>query len=56
MGRPLKADEPKSISLHLRITQSEAERIQKCSEKLGIPRTDTIMRGVELLEKEVETE
>lgn len=53
MGRPLKTNEPKSVSLHLRITQTEAERIQKCSEKLGIPRTDTIMRGVELLEKEV---
>lgn len=53
MGRPLKTDEPKSVSLHLRITQSESDRIQKCSEKLGIPRTDTIMRGIELLEKEV---
>ena len=56
MGRPLKTNEPKSISLHLRITQTEAERIQKCSEKLGVPRTDTIMRGIELLEKETEKE
>ena len=54
MGRPLKTDEPKSVSLHLRITQSESDRIQKCSEKLGVPRTDTIMKGIELLEKEVD--
>lgn len=54
MGRPLKTEEPKSVSLHLRITQSESDRIQKCSEKLGIPRTDTIMKGIELLEKEVD--
>lgn len=54
MGRPLKSGEPKNVSLHLRITQSESERIQKCSETLGIPRTETIMRGIELLEKEAE--
>lgn len=52
MGRPLKADEPKTLNLHLRITQSEADRIQACSKKLGLSRTDTVMRGIELLEKE----
>ena len=51
MGRPLKSSEPKTVSLHLRITQTEAERIQKCSEKLGLNRTETIMKGIELLEK-----
>lgn len=55
MGRPLKTNEPKTVSLHLRITQSESERIQRCSEKFDISRTDTIMRGIELLEKEVDS-
>lgn len=50
MGRPIKSTEPKDVSLHLRITKSEAERIQKCSEKLGLNRTDTIMHGIELIE------
>ena len=52
MGRPLKSNEPKTVSLHLRITKSESERIQKCSEKLGLNRTETIMQGIERLEKE----
>lgn len=51
MGRPIKSGEPKTISLHLRITQSESDRIQHCSEMLGLNRTDTIMQGIELLEK-----
>ncbi len=50
MGRPLKSGEAKDVSLHLRISKSEAERIKNCSEQLGIPRTDTIMQGIELLE------
>ncbi len=54
MGRPVKAGEPKTVSLHLRITKSEAERIQRCSEQLGLNRTDTIMQGIEMLEKNSE--
>ena len=53
MGRPLKADEPKTVSLHLRISESESRRIKKCSEQLGKPRTDTIMAGIELLEEQI---
>jgi len=55
MGRPQKGTEPKAVSLHLRITQSEADRIKACSEKLGLNRTDTIMYGIGLIEKEAET-
>lgn len=51
MGRPIKSTEPKDVSLHLRITKSEAERIKKCSVILGLNRTDTIMHGIELIEK-----
>lgn len=51
MGRPLKSNEPKNVSLHLRITQSEADKIQQYSDKLGLNRTETIMLGVSLLEK-----
>lgn len=54
MGRPLKNGEAKDVSLHLRISKSEAERIKKCSEQLGIPRTDTIMQGIALLENEID--
>ena len=53
MGRPLKGTEPKNICLHLRITQSEAERIKSCSEALKLSGTDTIMRGIEQLENNI---
>lgn len=53
MGRPLKSAEPKSVSLHLRITPNDAERIQNCSDRLQLNRTDTIMKGIETLEKEL---
>ncbi len=53
MGRPLKSDKPKNVSLHLRITESEAKRIQQCSNALKLSRTETIMRGIETLEKEI---
>ena len=53
MGRPLKSAQPKNVSLHLRITESEAERIKKCSEALGLNRTETIMRGIKCLEEKL---
>lgn len=53
MGRPLKTGEPKTISLHLRITQSEADLIQLCSEKLGLNRTETIIQSIQNLAKEI---
>lgn len=53
MGRPLKTGEPKTVSLHLRITQSEADLIQQCSEKLGLNRTETILQGIQNLVKEM---
>ena len=55
MGRPLKSAEPKNISLHLRITESEAERIKKCSEALCLNRTETIMHGIECIEERIES-
>ena len=54
MGRPIKSYERKDVSLHLRITAGEAERIKLCSDKTGLNRTDTIMRGIELLEQALE--
>lgn len=51
MGRPLKSSQPKNVSLHLRITQSEADKIQQYSDKFGLNRTETIMLGISLLEK-----
>lgn len=52
MGRPIKADAPRNKSLHLMLTEDEAQRIKDCSERLGLNRVDTIMRGIEALENQ----
>lgn len=53
MGRPPKSAEPKTVSLHLRITADEAERIKNASEFLKLSRTETIMHGIGLIENEI---
>lgn len=50
-GRPPKSDSPRNKSLNVRLTEAELKRIEKCSEKLGVSRTDAIMHGIELIEK-----
>lgn len=39
--------------MNIRITNDEAKRIQDCADKLNMTRTDTIMRGIDLVEKEI---
>lgn len=51
-GRPPK-ENPRNVNLNIRITKDEANRIQKCADKLELTRTDTIMRGIGLVEKEL---
>lgn len=53
MGRPLKAEDPRNVSLHLRISSKDAARIQKCADALHLNRTDAIMRGIAELEKAI---
>ncbi len=52
-GRPPK-ENPRNVNLNIRITKNEAERIQSCAKKLGMTRTDVIMTGIELVEKQIE--
>lgn len=49
-GRP-KKENPRNINLGIRLTENEANRIQKCADELNISRTDTIMLGIEKVEK-----
>lgn len=51
-GRPPK-DNPRNVNLGIRLTKDEADRIQKCADKLNLTRTDTIMKGIDLVEKEI---
>ena len=52
-GRPLK-DDARKYNLSLRLTQEEKDKIQFCAEKLGMTRTDTIMKGIEMVKQELD--
>jgi hypothetical protein len=54
MGRP--TSNPRTVSLHLRISEKEAELIKECSDVLKIPKTDVIIRGVQKVYKEAKKE
>lgn len=51
-GRPPKNGIKRDKDLSIRLTSEEMERIQKCADKLNKSRTDTIMHGIGLIEKE----
>ena len=47
-GRP-KLENPRTQTLNLRLAKNEAEKISKIAQKLGITKTDAILRGIDLL-------
>lgn len=51
-GRPPK-ENPRNVNLNIRITKEEGARIQACADKLNMTRTDAIMKGIDLVEKEI---
>ncbi len=53
IGRPPK-ENPRNVNLNIRITKEESERIQNCADKLNMTRTDTIMKGIGMVEKKIE--
>ena len=53
MGRPLKTEHPRTKKLTVRLSDYELERIGKCADVLSKTRTDTIMLGISLLEKDI---
>lgn len=52
-GRPPK-ENPRKINLNIRLTEQEAKDIQDCANSLGISRTDTIIKGIELVKAELD--
>ncbi len=50
-GRPPK-ENPRNINLNIRITKEEATKIKKCANKLNMTRTNTIMKGIDLVYQE----
>lgn len=52
-GRPRKED-PRNVSLNIRITQDEAQMIQDCADKLDTTRTEVILKGVRLVKESLD--
>lgn len=52
-GRP-KSDNPKNVRLEIRLTKSDADRLQNCADKLHTSRTEVILKGIGLVEKEIQ--
>ena len=51
-GRP-KSDNPRNIPFNLRLTKDYAKRLQKYADTLQTSRTEIIMRGIDLVEVEL---
>ncbi len=53
MGRPPK-ENPRNVSLNLRLTRDEADLIQECADSLNTTRTAVIVQGVKLVRESLE--
>lgn len=51
-GRPPK-ENPRKVSLNIRLTEQEAANIQECADLLKTSRTDVIVQGIQLLRSEL---
>lgn len=51
MGRPPKQIQSRNKSLNIRLTDAELNMINGCAQRLGISRTDAIIKGIELIEQ-----
>lgn len=54
MGRPLINDEARNAKLTLRLTQAEKDKIGEVAAKIGISRINAIIKGIELLEQQLD--
>ena len=52
-GRPPK-ENPRNVSLNIRLRKDEAALIQECADKLSTTRTDVIIQGVKLVKDRID--
>ncbi|MEE0229638.1 MAG: hypothetical protein UEJ45_03965 [Peptococcaceae bacterium] len=55
MGRP-PIGNPRNKTIQMRMTQDELDKIQQCADILKESRTNTILKGIDLLMKSLEKE
>ena len=53
MGRPPK-ENPRNISLNLRLTKDESALLQECADKLSTSRTEVIIKGVKMVKAQID--
>lgn len=47
-------DNPKNIRLEIRLTKSQNELLEECSERLNTTKTDVINKGIQLVKDELD--
>lgn len=52
-GRP--TDNPKTIQTRIRMTKEQAEKLNECSKKLQISKTDVVVKGIEMIYDNLKT-
>ena len=50
MGRPMKNDTKRDKRVTIRVTEDEFQFINEVTEKAGLSKTETLLKGVELLD------
>lgn len=53
-GRPPKGEQSRKQKLTIRLSDHEAQKIQRCADRLEATRTDAIIAGIDLLEAELD--
>lgn len=46
-------DNPRNVRLEIRLTQSENEMLEECAEKMNTTKTNVLIKGIELVNKEL---
>lgn len=47
-------DNPKNVRLEIRMTKEQNEALKECAERMGVSKTEVLMRGVQLVKNEIE--
>lgn len=50
-GRP--TDDPKTLNTRIRLSQRDIEKLEWCSEKLNVPKSEVIRLGIEKVYQEL---
>lgn len=53
-GRPIKGISKRDKNLQIRMSEKELKTLDECAKRLKISRTDTIVKGIELVKDELD--